>query len=71
MHVLAAVAAGCTVILLLPSPPVQPPALLCAALWAVGTSYYFYITFLGYSALPFLEKTEVRGSRAGQAVADV
>lgn len=30
-----------------------------AALWALGLSYYFYITFLGYSALPFLERTEV------------
>ncbi|PRW20867.1 unc-50-like protein [Chlorella sorokiniana] len=33
--------------------------ILSAALWAVGASYYFYITFLGYSALPFLERTEV------------
>jgi hypothetical protein len=32
---------------------------LSSALYAVGTSYYFYITFLGYSALPFLERTEV------------
>lgn len=32
----------------------------------VGISYYFYITFLGYSALPFLERTEVgRGGEAG------
>lgn len=38
----------------------------------VAISYYFYITFLGYSALPFLERTEVRtagwplGCSAGQ-----
>lgn len=33
----------------------------------VGISYYFYITFLGYSALPFLERTEVgRGGEAGR-----
>jgi hypothetical protein len=37
---------------------------LSAALYAVGLSYYFYITFLGYSALPFLERTEV-GERGG------
>ncbi len=48
-------------------PPPQPRALLCAALWAVGTSYYFYITFLGYSALPFLEKTEVGGGKQSRA----
>lgn len=33
----------------------------CAAvLYAAGSSYYWYLTFLGYSALPFLERTEVR-----------
>lgn len=32
---------------------------LSAALWALGLSYYCYLTFLGYSALPFLERTEV------------
>ena len=39
-----------------------------AVLYAAGISYYFYITFLGYSALPFLERTEVRlliGRRVG------
>merc|ERR1711920_1031610 len=29
------------------------------ALYAVGLCYYFYITSLGYSTLPFLEHTEV------------
>jgi hypothetical protein len=31
------------------------------ALYAVGLSYYHYLNFLGYSALPFLERTEVGG----------
>lgn len=35
---------------------------LSCALYALGTSYYFYLTFLGYSALPFLERTEVSGA---------
>lgn len=36
------------------------PTHLCpAALYAAGSSYYWYLTFLGYSALPFLERTEV------------
>lgn len=28
-------------------------------LYAVALSYYHYLSFLGYSALPFLEHTEV------------
>ncbi|EFN56073.1 hypothetical protein CHLNCDRAFT_22928 [Chlorella variabilis] len=32
---------------------------LSAVLYAVGSAFYVYITFLGYSALPFLERTEV------------
>lgn len=36
------------------------PALLSSALYAVALSYYHYLSFLGYSALPFLEHTEVR-----------
>lgn len=35
------------------------PALLSSALYAVALSYYHYLSFLGYSALPFLEHTEV------------
>jgi hypothetical protein len=31
------------------------------ALYAVTLSYYHYLNFLGYSALPFLERTEVGG----------
>merc|ERR1712151_172932 len=27
--------------------------------WFIALSYYFYITFLGYTALPFLKKTTV------------
>jgi len=34
-------------------------ALLGDSLWLVALSYYFYITFLGYSALPFLNRTTV------------
>lgn len=34
-------------------------ACFLAALFATGSSVYWYITFLGYSALPFLERTEV------------
>ncbi|XP_046853488.1 protein unc-50 homolog [Xenia sp. Carnegie-2017] len=33
--------------------------LLCNTLWLVAFVYYGYITFLGYSALPFLQKTVV------------
>jgi hypothetical protein len=33
---------------------------LSTALYAVSLSYYHYMNFLGYSALPFLERTEVR-----------
>ena len=33
---------------------------LSNALYAVAFSYYHYITFLGYSALPFLSDTVVR-----------
>jgi hypothetical protein len=33
--------------------------LLGNSLWLVALCYYFYITFLGYSALPFLNKTTV------------
>lgn len=35
------------------------PRLLSNALYAVAFSYYHYLSFLGYSALPFLERTEV------------
>lgn len=35
-------------------------AVLSCVLYATGISHYLYITFLGYSALPFLEHTEVR-----------
>ncbi|KDD76873.1 UNC-50 family protein [Helicosporidium sp. ATCC 50920] len=34
-------------------------AVLSSLLYALGVSHYLYITFLGYSALPFLEHTEV------------
>ena len=37
------------------------PRLLSNALYAVACSYYHYLSFLGYSALPFLERTEVSG----------
>ncbi len=33
--------------------------LLSNALYAVGLGYYHYLNFLGYSALPFLDHTEV------------
>eukprot|EP00884_Botryococcus_braunii_P007011 jgi/Botrbrau1/16310/Bobra.0066s0078.1 len=33
--------------------------LLSNALFAIALSYYHYLSFLGYSALPFLEHTEV------------
>lgn len=33
--------------------------LLSNALYSVGFSYYFYITFLGYDVLPFLQHTTV------------
>jgi hypothetical protein len=35
------------------------PALLSCLLYALALSYYHYLSFLGYSALPFLEHTEV------------
>eukprot|EP00879_Flechtneria_rotunda_P032516 GHRR01035733.1.p1 GENE.GHRR01035733.1~~GHRR01035733.1.p1 ORF type:complete len:176 (+),score=30.00 GHRR01035733.1:30-530(+) len=34
-------------------------ATLSCVLYAVSLSYYHYLNFLGYSALPFLERTEV------------
>ena len=34
---------------------------LANGLYAAALAYYHYMTFLGYSALPFLERTEVRG----------
>lgn len=34
-------------------------AALSDALYVVALGYYHYLNFLGYSALPFLEKTEV------------
>lgn len=34
---------------------------LSVALYATAMAYYHYMNFLGYSALPFLEHTEVRG----------
>eukprot|EP00045_Choanoeca_perplexa_P001581 m.20719 g.20719 ORF g.20719 m.20719 type:complete len:259 (+) comp11045_c0_seq1:93-869(+) len=34
-------------------------ALLADSFWLVALVYYIYITFLGYSALPFLHRTEV------------
>ncbi len=33
---------------------------VATALYAGALSYYHYMNFLGYSALPFLEHTEVR-----------
>lgn len=33
---------------------------LSNSLYIVALSYYHYLNFLGYSALPFLERTEVR-----------
>jgi len=33
--------------------------LLANLLYMVALSYYHYLSFLGYSALPFLERTEV------------
>ena len=35
-------------------------ALLSNALYAAALGYYHYLNFLGYSALPFLDHTEVR-----------
>ena len=35
------------------------PALFSNVLYAAALSYYHYLSFLGYSALPFLEHTEV------------
>ena len=35
------------------------PALASNLLYLCGVSYYFYITFLGYTALPFLDRTVV------------
>ena len=35
-------------------------ALLSNALYAAALGYYHYLSFLGYSALPFLEHTEAR-----------
>lgn len=35
------------------------PAAVSCALYAVAFGVYSYLTFLGYSALPFLERTEV------------
>eukprot|EP00049_Salpingoeca_infusionum_P000938 m.43784 g.43784 ORF g.43784 m.43784 type:complete len:250 (-) comp10795_c1_seq2:1240-1989(-) len=34
-------------------------ALLANTLWLVALTYYIYVTFLGYSALPFLKNTGV------------
>eukprot|EP00039_Didymoeca_costata_P007325 m.98568 g.98568 ORF g.98568 m.98568 type:complete len:252 (-) comp13641_c0_seq1:5443-6198(-) len=34
-------------------------ALMADSLWMIALCYYFYITFLGYSALPFLNRTTV------------
>lgn len=34
---------------------------LANALYVIALGYYHYMNFLGYSALPFLERTEVRG----------
>lgn len=34
-------------------------ATVSCALYAATLSYYHYLNFLGYSALPFLERTEV------------
>ena len=34
-----------------------PFVILADLLWLVGISYYLYITFLGYSTLPFLRNT--------------
>jgi len=35
---------------------------LSVALYAAALGYYHYMTFLGYSTLPFLEHTEVGGN---------
>ncbi len=35
---------------------------LSVALYAGALAYYHYMNFLGYSALPFLEHTEVRAA---------
>ncbi len=34
--------------------------IISVALYVVALSYYHYLNFLGYSALPFLDHTEVR-----------
>lgn len=34
--------------------------ILSVVLYVVALSYYHYLNFLGYSALPFLNRTEVR-----------
>jgi hypothetical protein len=38
---------------------------LSVALYAGALGHYHYMNFLGYSALPFLERTEVRAQAAG------
>lgn len=35
---------------------------LAVLLYAAALSYYHYMNFLGFSALPFLERTEVRAA---------
>lgn len=38
-------------------PCAPPQAFVGDTLWLIAISWYLYITFLGYSALPFLQRT--------------
>jgi len=40
--------------------------IISVALYVAALSYYHYLNFLGYSALPFLDHTEVRQQFAGE-----
>jgi len=62
---------GCAVLQLLLAPLLLwrsvVAALLSNALYAAALGYYHYLSFLGYSALPFLEHTEARRARCSNA----
>jgi UNC-50 family len=46
-------------------------ALLSNALYAAALGYYHYLNFLGYSAMPFLDHTEVRFRQASRYILNV
>lgn len=73
MAVLRLLTAWCAVVQFLLTPLLLLrgfiPALFSNLLYAVALSYYHYLSFLGYSSLPFLEHTEVgRGACAPKHV---